>query len=80
MQPCTRIYYYILLLTVQLVSSDTPLVIRSSKTAILASVFTYVCGCRPLSSSRQSQTYVKTEAAIAVFKLLMMSGVTLETC
>jgi hypothetical protein len=26
------------------------------------------------------QTYVKPEAAITVFELLMMSGVSLETC
>ena len=29
---------------------------------------------------RQPQTYVKPEAAITVFELLMMSGVSLETC
>jgi hypothetical protein len=29
---------------------------------------------------RQQQTYVKPEAAITVFELLMMSGVSLETC
>jgi predicted DCC family thiol-disulfide oxidoreductase YuxK len=36
----------------------------------------------PLShdSGRQPQTYVKPEAAITVFELLMMSGVSLETC
>ena len=28
----------------------------------------------------QPQTYVKPEAAISVFELLMMSGVSLETC
>jgi hypothetical protein len=31
-------------------------------------------------SYRQPQTYVKPEAAITVFELLMLSGVTLETC
>jgi len=31
-------------------------------------------------SGRQPQTYVKPEAAIIVFELLMMSGVSLETC
>ena len=50
----------------QHVSSDTPLIIRRSKTVIAASGFTYVCGCR--------QLYVKPEAAITVFELLMMSG------
>ena len=44
-----------------------------------------VCVCRQLSwlshdSCRQPQTYVKPEAAITVFELLMMSGVSLETC
>jgi len=31
-------------------------------------------------SCRQLQTYVKPEAAITVFELLMMSGVLLEAC
>jgi hypothetical protein len=31
-------------------------------------------------SCRQPETYVKPEAAIKVFELLMMSGVSLETC
>ena len=48
-QPCTRIYYSSVLLIAYYVSSDTPLIIRSSKTVIAASGFTYVCGCRPLS-------------------------------
>jgi len=36
----------------------------------------------PLShdSCRQPQTYVKPEAVMTVFELLMMSGVSLETC
>jgi hypothetical protein len=36
----------------------------------------------PLShdSCRQPQTYVKQKAAIRVFELLMMNGVSLETC
>ena len=49
MQPCTIIYYFVVLLIAQHVSSDKPLIIRSSKTVIAASGFTYVCGCRPLS-------------------------------
>jgi hypothetical protein len=32
------------------------------------------------SGIRQPKTYVKPEAAITVFELLMMGGVTLETC
>jgi hypothetical protein len=31
-------------------------------------------------SCRQPQTYVKPEAAITVFELLMMSSVSFETC
>jgi len=31
-------------------------------------------------SCRQPQTYITPEAAITVFELLMMSGVSLETC
>jgi len=50
MQPCTRIYYSNVLLIVQHVSSNTPLIIRSSKTVIGATGFTCSCGCRPLSS------------------------------
>jgi len=33
-----------------------------------------------LDSGRHPQTYVKPEATITVFELLMMSGVSLETC
>jgi hypothetical protein len=38
--------------------------------------------CLPLShdSCRQPQAYIKPEAAITVFELLMISGVPLETC
>jgi len=50
----------------QHVSSDAPLISKSSKTVIAASGFTY--------------GYVKPEAAITVFELLIMSGVSLETC
>jgi hypothetical protein len=35
---------------------------------------------RITGTCRQPQTYVKPEAAITVFELLMMSGVSLETC
>jgi len=43
--------------------------------------FYYTVASSPLShdSCRQPQTYVKPEAAITVFELLMMSGVSLET-
>jgi uncharacterized membrane protein len=59
----------------------------SSKTVIAASGFTYVYGCRlPLrwlshrSGKQQPKMYVKPEAAITVFELLMMGGVSPETC
>jgi len=50
MQPCIRIYYSSVLLLAQYVSSDTPLIIRSSKTVTAASGFTCVCGCRPATT------------------------------
>jgi len=46
----------------------------AQKHVIAASGFTYVFGCRPLRW-RQPKTYVKPEAAITVFELLMMGGV-----
>jgi len=47
--------------------------------------FTYVFGCRPLRwlshrSGRQTKTCIKPEAEITVFELLMMGGVSSETC
>ena len=47
--------------------------------------FYILCDCRELSwlshdSCRQPQTYVKPEAAITVFELLMLGGLSLETC
>jgi hypothetical protein len=62
-----RIYYSNVSLIAQHVMSDTPIIIKSSKTVTAV-------------SGRKPQTYVKPEAAIAVFELLMMSGVSLETC
>jgi hypothetical protein len=66
--------------------SDTPLTIRSSKTVIAASGFTY-CNKEILLTLYNVilkyisiLQYVKAEAAITVFELLMMSGVSLETC
>jgi len=53
MQPCTRIYYSSVLLIAEHVSSDTPLIIRSSKTVIGASGFTYVC----LSAAGNNRLY-----------------------
>jgi hypothetical protein len=55
------------------------------KALIAASGFTYVFGCRSLRwlshrSDRQPKTYVKLEAAITVFELLMMRGVSPKTC
>jgi len=48
------------------------------KTVIEASGFTYVFGCQPLQPA--TKKYVKPEAAITVFELLMMGGVSPETC
>jgi len=72
-------------LIAQHVSGDTPPIIRSSKPVITASGFTYIFGCQPLRwlshrSGRQPKIYVKPEAAITVFELLMMGGVSPETC
>ena len=65
----------------------TPPIIRSSKAVIAASCFTYVFGFRlPLrwlshrSGNRKPKTYVKPEAAITVFELLIIGGVSPETC
>jgi hypothetical protein len=40
----------------------------------------YINNQKDATVCRQPQTYVKPEAAITVFELLMMSGVSLETC
>jgi hypothetical protein len=58
----------------------TPPIIRRSKPVIATSGFTYVFGCQPLRwlshrSGWQPKTYVKPEAAITGFDLLMMGGV-----
>jgi len=72
-------------LIAQHVFGDTLPIIRSSKTVIAVSGFTYVFGCRPLRwlshrSGRQPKTCVRPEAAITVIELLMMGGVSPETC
>jgi hypothetical protein len=59
-------------LIAQHVSSDTLPIIRSSKTVIAASGFTWLSH---RSGNRQPKIYVKPEAAITVFELLMMGGV-----
>jgi hypothetical protein len=49
----------------------------------LAYGFTYIYGCRPLrwpSQWRATKTYVKPEAPITVFELLVMGGVSPEIC
>jgi hypothetical protein len=85
MQLCSRNLLFQCFLIAQHVSSDTPLIIRSSKTVNAASGFTDIFGCWPQQwlshrRGRQPKTYVKPEAAITVFELLMMSNVSLETC
>ena len=57
----------------------------AQKSVIPASGFTYFFGCRPLRwlshrSGRQPKTYIRPEAEITVFALLMMGGVSPETC
>ena len=87
MQPCSRIYVlFQCFLIAEHVLGDTPPIIRSSKTVIAASGFTYVYGCRSLrwlshrSGNRQPKTYVKPEATITVFEPLMMGGVSPKAC
>jgi len=70
-------------LIAQPVSSDTLLIIRSSRSVIAASGFTYVAVMAEFelsSHSAMTATYIKPEAAITLLELLMMSGVSLETC
>jgi len=72
-------------LIAQHVLGDKPPISRSSKTVIAASGFTCVFGCQPLRwlshrSGWQPKTYVKPEAAITVFELLVMGGLSPETC
>jgi hypothetical protein len=43
-------------------------------------LFTVSGSIHPSSCRLVSKTYVKPEAAITVFELLMMGGVSLETC
>ena len=43
-------------------------------------IYIYIIYIYIYDSCRQPQTYIKPEAAITVFELLMMSGVSLETC
>jgi hypothetical protein len=63
---------------------DTPPIIRSSKTEIAASCFTYffVAGCCDGSAitAASNKKYVNPEDAITVFELLIMGGVLPETC
>jgi len=87
MQPCSRIYYSNVSSLLNMFRATHRLIIRNLKTVIAATGFTYVYGCRlPLrwlshrSGNRQPKTYVKPEAAITVFELLMMGGVLPETC
>ena len=58
---------------------------QEPKTALTASGFPHVGGCWPMRwlshrIGRQPKTYVKPEAANKVFELLMMGGVSPETC
>jgi hypothetical protein len=73
-------------LIAQNVSGDKPLSIRSPKTVIAASDFTYVFGCwlplRLLSHRNgnwQLKTFVNPDIAVRVFELLMMDAMSPET-
>jgi hypothetical protein len=77
------IYYSIVLL--YMFRAILSLIIRSNVTVITASGFIHMYCCLLLSwlrrrSGRQPKTYVKPEAANTVFELLMMGGVSPETC
>jgi hypothetical protein len=54
---------------------ETPPIIRSSKTVIAASGFIYTRFLLPVAAAM-----AEPEAAITVFELLMMGGVSTETC
>jgi len=79
MQTCTRIYYSNVLLIAQHVSSDTTH--HQELQNCNCNLWFYICLWLPAAvSGRQPQTYVKPETAITILELLMMSGVSLETC
>ena len=88
MRPCSRIYYSNVIFNCSTCfePSQRPATKNVCKTRGCNYSFWAPddewCVARNMShdSCRQPQTYVKPEAAITVFELLMMSGVSLETC
>jgi len=77
MRPCSRIYYSYVS---KLLNRDRATNCSSSRAQKLKLqplvLHTFVVA----SSCRQPQTYVKPEVATTAFELLIMSGVSLETC
>jgi hypothetical protein len=68
-------------LIAQHISGDTPTIIRSSKTVTAASDFTLSAAAMAEPLQRPAtKNYVKPEAAITVFELLMMGGASPEIC
>jgi hypothetical protein len=57
---------------------QTPSILRTYNEMQLYSIWFYIR--LYVNVCRQPQTYVKPDAAISVFELLMMSGVSLKTC
>jgi len=91
MQPCTGIYYSVLFNCSTCFERHA--IHHQELKNCNCSLWIYICLWLPaavkveweqfplnLDSGRQRQTYVNPEAAITVFELLMLSGVSLETC
>ena len=78
MRPCIRIYYSNFSYCSTCFERHTAHH-QELKNIICNLWFTYICGCRLLSTDGNHRL-CKTEAANIVFELLMMSGVSLETC
>ena len=61
MRQCSRNLLFQCFLIAQHVSSDTPLIIRSSKTVIAASGFTFVCVCRQLATNTKATNAIRNK-------------------
>ena len=80
MQPCTSIYYsnvYQLLNMFRTTHRSSSGAQKLYLQPLVLHTFVDAGSCH--DNCQQPQTYVKSEAANTVFKLLMMSGVSLET-
>jgi len=67
---CDHVLEFIIptFLIAQHVSSDTSLIIRSSKTVFAVSGFTYVCGCLPLWQGQATTNVCKTRGCKYSFR------------